>query len=94
MPARQLFLAAYDVREANRLQKALHVLRDYTCGGQKSVFECYLTPFEKQRLIKRVLSVLDDSEDFFLIVPLRQSAPVKAIGTASAPVDANFLYIG
>lgn len=43
MPQRQLFLAAYDVREPKRLQKALHVLRDYTCGGQKSVFECYLT---------------------------------------------------
>lgn len=94
MPARQLFLAAYDVREANRLQRALHVLRDYTCGGQKSVFECYLTPHEKQRLSSRVLSVLDESEDFFLIVPLRQSTPVKAIGIATTPVDAGFLYIG
>jgi len=58
------------------------------------VFECYLTPSEKQRLKRRVLSVLDETEDYFLMVPLRQSAPVKAIGTASAPVDANFLYIG
>ena len=35
MPARQLFLAAYDVRDDGRLRRALHVLRDYTCGGQK-----------------------------------------------------------
>jgi CRISPR-associated protein Cas2 len=94
MAQRQLFLAAYDVRDDSRLRRALHVLRDYTCGGQKSVFECYLTPSEKKRLKRRVLSVLDETEDYFLMVPLRQSAPVKAIGTASAPVDANFLYIG
>ena len=94
MPQRQLFLAAYDVRESKRLQKALHVLRDYTCGGQKSVFECYLTIAERKRLISRVLGVIDESEDFFLIVPLRQSAPVKTIGTATPPADDNFLYIG
>ena len=94
MPQRQLFLAAYDVREPKRLKRALHILRDYTCGGQKSVFECYLTVSEKQRLIKRVLALLDETEDFFLIVPLRQSTPVKAIGTATTPVDASFLYIG
>ena len=94
MPQRQLFLAAYDVRDDSRLRRALHVLRDYTCGGQKSVFECYLTISERKRLISRVLGVIDESEDFFLIVPLRQSAPVKTIGTATPPADDNFLYIG
>lgn len=94
MPQRQLFLAAYDVCDPTRLQRALHVLRDYTCGGQKSVFECYLSVSERQRLIKRVLGVIDESEDFFLIVPLRQSNPVRAIGTATPPVNDDFLYIG
>jgi CRISPR-associated protein Cas2 len=94
MPQRQLFLAAYDVREPHRLQQALHVLRDYTCGGQKSVFECYLTAKERQRLIARMLGVLDEDEDYFLVVPLRQSTPVRAIGMATTPVDAGFLYIG
>ena len=32
MPQRQLFLAAYDVRDESRLRRALHVLKDYTCG--------------------------------------------------------------
>ena len=32
MPQRQLFLAAYDVRDDSRLRRALHVLKDYTCG--------------------------------------------------------------
>ena len=94
MPQRQLFLAAYDVRDDSRLRRALHVLRDYTCGGQKSVFECYLTIAERKRLISRVLVVIDESEDFFLIVPLRKSSPVKTIGTATPPADDNFLYIG
>ena len=94
MPQRQLFLAAYDVRDDSRLRRALHVLKDYTCGDQKSVFECYLTPNERKKLISRVLSVICEDEDYFLIVPLRQSAPVKAIGMATPPIDAGFLYIG
>lgn len=36
------YLAAYDVSDPKRLQQALHVLRDYATGGQKSVFECFL----------------------------------------------------
>ena len=58
------------------------------------MFECYLTPNERKKLISRVLSVICEDEDYFLIVPLRQSAPVKAIGMATPPIDAGFLYIG
>ena len=94
MANHQLFLAAYDIRDHKRLYRALHILKDYTCGGQKSVFECYLTPAEKLRLIQRVASVIDETEDFFLVVPLRQNVPVKTIGMAAAPVDEGFLYFG
>ena len=94
MSSRRLFLAAYDVRHPHRLMRALHVLKDYTCGGQKSVFECYLTPRERLDLLRRILGVIDDTEDYFLIVPLRLSAPVRTIGSASPPVDQGFMYIG
>ena len=93
MPNRQLFMAAYDIRDDQRLYRALHVLRDYACGGQKSVFECYLTPNEKAKLVKRVQSVIDD-DDYFLIVPLRQSIAVRTIGMAQPPANPDFLYIG
>jgi CRISPR-associated protein Cas2 len=94
MANRQLFLAAYDIRDHKRLYRALHILKDYTCGGQKSVFECYLTPSERIQLVRRVYSVMDETVDFFLIVPLRISAPVRTIGTATPPADEGFLYIG
>ena len=94
MANRQLFLAAYDIRDNKRLYRMLHILKDYTCGGQKSVFECYLTPAERVRLTRRVFAVMDDTVDNFLIVPLRQSAPVRTIGMAVPPADESFLYIG
>lgn len=94
MPVRQLFLAAYDIREPKRLQRTLHVLKDFSCGGQKSVFECYLTPAERQRLLRRVDGVIDHEADSFLVVPLRRNCPVRTVGAAQPPTDENFLYFG
>lgn len=43
MSERQLHLAAYDVREPSRLAAALQLVRAYATGGQKSVYEIFLT---------------------------------------------------
>ncbi|MDS4025596.1 MAG: CRISPR-associated endonuclease Cas2 [Candidatus Contendobacter sp.] len=58
MPNRDLYLAAYDVTDPERLQAALHVLKGYACGRQKSVFECFLTERERQALVDEVRAVL------------------------------------
>ena len=94
MTARQLFLAAYDIRDPARLRHTLHVLKDFSCGGQKSVFECYLTPAERRRLLHRVYGVIDEDIDAFLVVPLRRNCPVRTVGMAQPPADENFLYFG
>ena len=93
MRKRRLYLAAYDVRSPKRLRQALLVLKDYASGGQKSVFECYLCPAEKQALIRRIESVLDLEVDRFLVVPLDAGA-VRVLGTAVMPIDAEFFYLG
>ncbi|MBK8964193.1 MAG: CRISPR-associated endonuclease Cas2 [Candidatus Competibacteraceae bacterium] len=51
MPDRALYLAAYDVTNADRLQAALRVLKGYASGGQKSVFECFLTARERTAML-------------------------------------------
>lgn len=94
MPQRALHIAAYDISDASRLRHALHVLKGYATGGQKSVFECYLTEAEHASLIHEVRQVIDDEEDRFVLLRLEQRAPVKALGMAVKPADPDFFYVG
>jgi len=93
MPDRLLYLAAYDVTDPNRLQAALHVLKGYACGGQKSVFECFLTERERQALVSAVRAVLDVASDRFLLLPLGR-VTVRTLGIAVPPSDPEFYYVG
>ena len=93
MPDRLLYLAAYDVTDPNRLQAALHVLKGYACGGQKSVFECFLTERERQALVGEVRAVLDVASDRFLLLPLGR-VTVRTLGIAVPPSDPEFYYVG
>lgn len=91
---RILYLAAYDIREPKRLQKMLYVLKDYSSGGQKSVFECYLFNHEKRELVTRVKMVMDENVDAFLLVRLNKQNDVKTLGMAVKPLDELFTYLG
>ncbi|MDQ5911220.1 MAG: CRISPR-associated protein Cas2 [Pseudomonadota bacterium] len=93
MADRTLYLAAYDVADPNRLQAALQVLKGYACGGQKSVFECFLTGREQRALVWEVRQVLDLACDRFLLLPLGE-VTVRALGIALAPADPDFYYVG
>ncbi len=94
MAQRKLFLVAYDVRNPGRLQRALRVVKDYACGGQKSAYECYLTDAERRRMLSRIEQQLDLSEDRLMVVPLRAGGAVRCLGTAVPARDASFVYIG
>lgn len=43
---RKLYLVAYDVAEPKRLRQVRNYLIGYKVGGQKSVFEIWITPTE------------------------------------------------
>ncbi len=94
MTQRTLYLAAYDITEADRLRKALHVLRDYATGGQKSVFECYLTEPEKAELKHRIATLIEPAEDRFLLIRLSQRARTRTLGIGRPPADPAYYYIG
>ena len=94
MSQRPLYLAAYDVSCPRRLIQALRVLKGYACGGQKSVFECYLTPRERAELLIEVREVIEPADDRFLLLPLAAGRPVGTLGIAVAPEDPAFFYIG
>lgn len=94
MSKRYLYLAAYDIRSPDRLRDALRVLRGYSCGGQKSVFECFLTDAEKRELIAEIRSVMDEDEDRFLLMRLDPRCRVQTLGIAVEPADPEYFYVG
>lgn len=93
-PARRLYLAAYDICDASRLRKGLAVMKQFATGGQKSVFECFLTEAEKQRLIREMREVIDPREDRFFLIPVEMRSPVRTLGIAVPPEDPPFYYAG
>ncbi|OQW66523.1 MAG: CRISPR-associated endonuclease Cas2 [Proteobacteria bacterium ST_bin11] len=94
MKQRQLYLAAYDISCNRRLRKALYVLRAYASGGQKSVFECFLTITEKRQLLEDIAQVIDPEEDRFILLRLAGAKQIRTLGKAVAPQDGSFYYVG
>lgn len=94
MQTRPLHVAAYDIRDPKRLRKGLEVLKSYATGGQKSVFECFLSTAEKAQMIAEVRRVLDQRDDSFFLVRLDPRSKIRTLGVAVAPEDPPFFYIG
>jgi CRISPR-associated protein Cas2 len=94
MAFRQLYLAAYDIASADRLRRALYCLKKYATGGQKSVFECYLTQTERRELLREMKGIIDAGEDRFLLLRLDPRGRVRTLGIAVKPVDPAFFYVG
>ncbi|MBX3639153.1 MAG: CRISPR-associated endonuclease Cas2 [Nitrosomonas sp.] len=83
MTQRKLYLAAYDISSNRRLRKALHVLRGYASGGQKSVFECFLTHAEKSCLLRDISAIIDPDEDRFILLELSGESHIHTLGRAA-----------
>ena len=59
MSYRTLYLVCYDICSPRRLQRVHHYLLGFKVGGQKSFFECWLTPPEL-RGVRATLSAMID----------------------------------
>lgn len=93
METRSLYLAAYDVADPRRLRAALELVKGYSTGGQKSVYECFLTAGGRARLLRGMALALEESEDSFFLLRLDPRARVIALGTAVEPVEAPYFYL-
>ncbi len=94
MPDRQLYVIAYDISEPRRLRRVLYILKDYAWGGQKSVFECFLTAAEKHELCERVRQTIDEEEDRLLAFKVPEHETIQGFGTACLPKDEPLFYVG
>ncbi|MEA3411986.1 MAG: CRISPR-associated endonuclease Cas2 [Pseudomonadota bacterium] len=94
MAKRGLYLAAYDVASPRRLRCALAVVKDFSTGGQKSVYECFLTDAERAELLERIRNVIDEDEDRFMLLRLDPRSRVRVLGIAVRPADPEYFFVG
>jgi CRISPR-associated protein Cas2 len=73
------WLVCYDVRDPDRLRKTAKHLEGYGERMQYSVFRCWLTPLEKERLRWELTEFLV-REDDVLLIPLCGSCVAGILG--------------
>src|SRR6058998_97429 len=71
MSERDLYIAAYDISSARRLRAALKLVKGHATGGQKSAYECFLTPAERRDLLRDLRAVIEPGEDRVLAAAAR-----------------------
>jgi CRISPR-associated protein Cas1 len=60
---RRLYLIAYDICERGRLNRVRELLKEFSTGGQKSVYECWCTPAELRELTGSLRQIIVEDED-------------------------------
>lgn len=91
---RTLYLIAYDIREDKRLNSVRYFLKGYSTGGQKSVYECFLTDGEIKFVMSRIRMLILEIEDRVHIFRMDGRSRTHAIGIAVQPKDPEYFYIG
>lgn len=91
---RHLFLVDYDIASARRRRQALKAVKGHAIGGQKSLYECWLTAGELQQAMAALRALIDPLEDRVVLVRLDPRAAIHTLGVAVKPHDGEFFYQG
>lgn len=79
---RSVYLIAYDIRNPRRLARVHRYLLGYKVGGQKSVYECWLTPAELAAVRADLEALMDLEADRIHILQLDPRMQVRGFGVA------------
>lgn len=91
---RHLFLIGYDVSDAGRRRRALKAVKGNAIGGQKSLYECWLTAGELQEVMATLRRLIDPAEDRVIFIRLDPRAAIHTLGVAIPPEDGEYFYQG
>ena len=91
---RTLYLIAYDITSGKRLNRVRHFLKGYSTGGQKSVYECFLTDGELRYVKKKIERLIREDEDRVHIFTMDGRSRTHTLGIAVQPKDPEYFYIG
>lgn len=92
--SRDLYLIAYDVCDHRRLARVHHFLKGYSTGGQKSVYECFLTQSDVARVERALRGLIDDCEDRVYVLGMDGRSKTHTLGVAVQPRDPAYFYFG
>lgn len=90
---RTLFLVAYDVCDPQRLHRVRKFLTAFKVGGQKSVFECWLTPSELSEVKVGLDCLMEASEDRLQVLALDPRMRPSCFGKAKAFAQTFFSIV-
>ncbi|RME64150.1 MAG: CRISPR-associated endonuclease Cas2 [Nitrospirae bacterium] len=91
---RTLYIIAYDITEPKRLQRVRYFLKGYSTGGQKSVYECFLTEGQLRYVLSVLNRLIYEEEDRVHVFKLEGHSRVWTLGVALPPQDPQFFFIG
>lgn len=89
--SRTLYLICYDICCPKRLRRVYKFLLGYRVGGQKSCFECLLTPAELRAAQSMLSQLIEPGEDRVHIFQLDPRMTCDRLGLATAPASEVFL---
>lgn len=82
-PDRTLYLVAYDVADHKRLARVHKYLSGWKVDGQKSFFECWMTPAECVRVMGELAGLIDPAEDRVHLFQLDPRMEPRCYGVAT-----------
>ncbi len=83
-PARTLYLVAYDVTDPSRLRRVHRFMVGWKVGGQKSFYECWLTPAERELVLSGLQDLIVPEADRVHVFQLDARMVPKCFGIATS----------
>ena len=90
---RTLYLIAYDITGERRLSRVRNFLKGYSTGGQKSVYECFLSDGELRYVKKKLERLIWEDEDRVHIFTMDGRSRTHTLGIGVQPNDPEYFYI-
>ncbi|RMG70925.1 MAG: CRISPR-associated endonuclease Cas2 [Nitrospirae bacterium] len=91
---RALYIIAYDITEPVRLNRVRYFLKGYSTGGQKSVYECFLSQSELKFVISNLKRLIYEADDRVHIFRLDARSRTITLGIALQPKNPSFFFFG
>lgn len=90
---RTLHLIAYDVCDPKRLHRVCRYLTGYKVGGQKSVFEVWVTPGELRQIERQLEMLMKPEEDRLHILALDPRMKPRCLGQGNSFSTGHFAIV-
>jgi len=92
-PARQLHLVAYDIADPRRLARVHRYMLGWKVGGQKSFYECWLTPAELNAVVDALRGLIVPEVDRVHLFQLDARMQPKCYGLARSAKEQAFIIV-